>query len=70
VLPWVLGPGGDETGVTVGECAVRMARAGASLVGVNCLLDPYVCLEVIKNMKIALDVFELSSYLMAPPPSI
>jgi len=30
----------------VGECAVRMVRAGASLVGVNCLFDPYVCLEV------------------------
>ena len=24
-----MGPGGDETGVSAGECAVRMARAGA-----------------------------------------
>jgi len=65
-----MGPGVDETGVRVGGCAVRMDRAGASLVGVNCLFDPYVCLEVIKNMKIALDVFKLSPYLMAQPPTI
>jgi len=62
-----MGPGGDESGVSVGECAVRMAQAGANLVGVNCLFDPFVCLDVIKNMKAALDIFELSPYLMAQP---
>merc|ERR1712038_1480430 len=55
-----IGPGGDESGVGVGECAVRMAKAGALLVGVNCL-------EVLKTMKVALDAFELSPYLMAQP---
>merc|ERR1719251_813939 len=62
-----IGPAGDESGTSVGECAVRMARAGADLVGVNCLFDPFVCLDVIKNMKVALEAFELSPYLMAQP---
>merc|ERR1712241_651514 len=55
------------SGVGVGECAVRMAKAGALLVGVNCLFDPFICLEVLKTMKVALDAFELSPYLMAQP---
>merc|ERR1711953_1598969 len=62
-----IGPGGDESGVGAGECAVRMAKAGALLVGVNCLFDPFICLEVLKTMKVALDAFELSPYLMAQP---
>merc|ERR1711982_139924 len=62
-----MGPGGDESGVSVGECAVRMARAGANLVGVNCLFDPFVCLDIIKSMKVALEAFELDPYLMAQP---
>merc|ERR1711874_605191 len=49
------------------EWAVRMARAGANLVGVNCLFDPFVCLDVIKSMKVALEAFELEPYLMAQP---
>merc|ERR1711881_711775 len=48
-----IGPVGDESGIGVGECAVRMAKAGALLVGVNCLFDPFICLEVLKTMKVA-----------------
>merc|ERR1712088_767345 len=55
------------SGVGVGECAVRMAKAGALLVGVNCLFDPFICLEVLKTMKVALEAFELTPYLMAQP---
>merc|ERR1719343_1621051 len=44
-----------------------MARAGADLVGVNCLFDPFVVLDVMKTMKEALDLFGLSPYLMAQP---
>jgi len=62
-----MGPCGDENGVSVGECAIRMARAGADLVGVNCLFDPFVILDVMKTMKEALDLFGLSPYLMAQP---
>jgi len=62
-----MGPKGDESGVSVGECAIRMAKAGATLVGANCLFDPFICLEVVSDMKRALDIFELKPYLMAQP---
>merc|ERR1739848_213922 len=51
-----MGPSGDENGVSVGECAIRMARAGADIVGVNCLFDPFVVLDVMKNMKEAYNI--------------
>nr|KAF6354366.1 betaine--homocysteine S-methyltransferase [Myotis myotis] len=35
-----IGPEGDLHGVTPGECAVRLVKAGASIVGVNCHFDP------------------------------
>ena len=38
-----------------GECAVRMARAGAMIIGVNCLFDPFQCIETLTEMKAALD---------------
>jgi len=62
-----MGPTGDEEGVTVGECAVRMAKAGAHIVGVNCLFDPKMLTEVMKDMKAALDLFNLKPYLMVQP---
>merc|ERR1712172_224337 len=62
-----MGPGGDESGVGAGECAVRMARAGAHIVGTNCLFDPWSLLEVMKEMKDALKLFKLDPYLMAQP---
>merc|ERR1712203_1084066 len=62
-----MGPRGDENGVSVGEGAIRMARAGADIVGVNCLFDPFVILDVMTNMKKALELFGLSPYLMAQP---
>merc|ERR1711923_492370 len=62
-----MGPCGDENGVSVGECAVRMARAGAQIVGTNCLFDPFSILDVMRDMKEALKLFNLSPYLMAQP---
>ena len=35
-----VGPLGDFHDVPPGECAVRMARAGADVVGTNCYFDP------------------------------
>merc|ERR1711992_261063 len=46
---------GDLHGTTAGECAKRMAGAGADLVGVNCHFDPFVCLEAMEGMKTALE---------------
>merc|ERR1712151_1162833 len=46
---------GDLHGTSIGECAKRMAGAGADLVGVNCHIDPFVCLEAMEGMKTALE---------------
>ncbi len=44
-----------------------MARAGADLVGVNCLFDPNILLDVMSEMKAALDQENLHPYLMVQP---
>ena len=63
-----MGPDGEEGGASVEHCAVRVARAGAHLVGVNCLFDPPVCLTVMARMKAALKEAGLAStHLMAQP---
>ncbi len=50
-----IGPEGDLHDVSAGECAVRMARAGANVVGVNCHFDPFISLETAQIMKDALE---------------
>ncbi len=62
-----IGPQGDGDGVTAGECAVRMARAGAKILGVNCLFDPYITLETMALMKKSLDEEGLKPHLMCQP---
>merc|ERR1719369_2305580 len=62
-----IGPRGDAAGVDPGECAVRMARAGADVVGVNCLFDPFINLTVLKMMKERLDKERISTFLMSQP---
>jgi len=62
-----IGPRGDSAGVDPGECAVRMARAGADVVGANCLFDPFINLTVIKKMKKKLDEENISVSLMCQP---
>merc|ERR1712180_521560 len=37
-----IGPEGDMHGVSAAECAIRMAKAGAHVVGINCHFDPFV----------------------------
>ncbi len=59
-----IGPGGDGDGNSPGDCAVRMARAGASIVGVNCLFDPFITLETMAEMKKGLDDAGLKTHLM------
>jgi betaine-homocysteine S-methyltransferase len=46
---------GDMHGTTAEECAVRMADAGADIVGINCHFDPFVSLECMQVMKNALE---------------
>eukprot|EP00058_Branchiostoma_floridae_P006727 XP_002592215.1 hypothetical protein BRAFLDRAFT_123950 [Branchiostoma floridae] len=61
------GPKGDCAGIPAGECAVRMADAGADVVGVNCQYDPNTCLKTLEAMKTELDKRGLSPYLMVQP---
>lgn len=62
-----IGPDGDMHGVSAAECAVRMAKAGADIVGINCHFDPFVSLECIKKMKAGLDAAGLKPFLMVQP---
>lgn len=59
-----IGPMGDVTGVSVEECAVRMAKTGADIIGINCLFDVNTQVKVIKRMKAALDKEGLKPYIM------
>merc|ERR1711976_168283 len=62
-----IGPEGDLHGNTAGECAVRMAKAGAKIVGINCHFDPFTCLEGMRRMKEGLDAAGLKVHLMVQP---
>jgi len=62
-----MGPAGDENNVPPGECAVRMAKAGAHIVGLNCLFDPSLLLETMADMKKSLELFNLNPFLMIQP---
>lgn len=61
------GPNGDADGVPLAECAIRMAKAGAQIIGLNCLYDPFMMLECMKIMKTALDGKGLKPFLMTQP---
>jgi betaine-homocysteine S-methyltransferase len=50
-----IGLEGDLHDVSAGDCAVRMAKAGANVVGVNCHFDPFASLEAMQIMKDALE---------------
>ena len=65
-----IGPEGDLHGTGAAECAVRMAKAGADVVGVNCHFDPFVSLKTIALMKDGLEAAGLLQkpvYLMVQP---
>ncbi|XP_022108462.1 betaine--homocysteine S-methyltransferase 1-like [Acanthaster planci] len=62
-----IGPEGDMHGVSTGECAVRMAKAGADVIGINCHFDPDIVLAGLKLMKEALTKAGYKKHLMAQP---
>jgi len=62
-----IGEMGDMHGVSAGECAVRMAKAGADVVGINCHFGPFEVLRGIKKMKEALDKEGIKVHLMTQP---
>jgi len=64
-----IGPEGDLHGVSASECAVRMAKAGANVVGVNCHFDTFKSLDALRLMKEGLKDSGLldNVYLMCQP---
>ncbi|XP_007974482.3 betaine--homocysteine S-methyltransferase 1 [Chlorocebus sabaeus] len=62
-----IGPEGDLHGVPPGECAVRLVKAGASIIGVNCHFDPTISLQTVKLMKDGLEAARLKAHLMSQP---
>ncbi|XP_068247731.1 betaine--homocysteine S-methyltransferase 1-like [Palaemon carinicauda] len=67
VASMCIGPQGDLHGKTAGECGVRMAKAGAHVVGINCHFDPFVTLEGVRKMKAAIDAEGLKVHYIAQP---
>ncbi|XP_073658016.1 S-methylmethionine--homocysteine S-methyltransferase BHMT2 isoform X2 [Tursiops truncatus] len=62
-----IGPEGDMHGVTPGECAVKLVKAGASIVGVNCRFGPCTSLKTMRLMKEGLWASGLKAHLMVQP---
>ncbi|XP_071539803.1 betaine--homocysteine S-methyltransferase 1-like [Panulirus ornatus] len=62
-----IGELGDLHGVLPGPCAVRMARAGADVVGLNCMFDPDMTMKTMRTMKVALEAEGLRPFLMTQP---
>ncbi|KAI1900307.1 hypothetical protein AGOR_G00048630 [Albula goreensis] len=62
-----MSPEGDKHGVSPGDCAVRLVKAGAKIVGINCHLDPTCALKTVKLMKEGLEAANLKAHLMVQP---
>ncbi|KAM3611572.1 uncharacterized protein V6R79_020687 [Siganus canaliculatus] len=62
-----IGPEGDMHGVSPGECAVRLVKAGAQIVGINCNFDPTICVKTVKMMKEGVEKAGLKAHYMAQP---
>ncbi|TSK72156.1 Betaine--homocysteine S-methyltransferase 1 [Bagarius yarrelli] len=62
-----IGPMGDMHGVSPGECAVKLVKAGADIVGVNCHFDPKTCVEAVSMMKAAVEKAGLKAHYMVQP---
>jgi betaine-homocysteine S-methyltransferase len=62
-----IGPEGDMHKVPAGECAVRLVKSGADIVGVNCHFDPFVCLKTMKLMIEAVKAANLKAHFISQP---
>ncbi|XP_031566006.1 betaine--homocysteine S-methyltransferase 1-like [Actinia tenebrosa] len=58
---------GDRHGISPSECAVRLARAGADIIGVNCRFDPKESLETMQVMQDALKKEGIRMHFMVQP---
>ncbi|CAB3984272.1 betaine--homocysteine S-methyltransferase 1 [Paramuricea clavata] len=57
----------DYKGVPTDECAVRLVKAGADVIGVNCKFDPPESLKAVAKMKEGLEKAGLKAHLMFQP---
>lgn len=62
-----IGPEGDVHGVSVAECGIRMAKAGADVIGMNCHFGPYVAIKCMELMKAAIDAEGIKVHMMIQP---
>uniref|UniRef100_A0A3Q3GQE6 Betaine-homocysteine methyltransferase n=1 Tax=Kryptolebias marmoratus TaxID=37003 RepID=A0A3Q3GQE6_KRYMA len=62
-----IGPEGDLNGVSPGDCAVKLVKAGADIVGVNCHFDPETCVKTVKLMKEGVEKAGLKAHYMSQP---
>jgi len=62
-----IGPEGDMHGISAGECGLRLAQAGADIVGVNCHFGPTECMEAVRLMKEAIEKEGLKVHYMVQP---
>ncbi|KAL0965324.1 hypothetical protein UPYG_G00279780 [Umbra pygmaea] len=62
-----IGPDGDLNGVSPGDCAVRLVKAGANVVGINCHFDPLTCVKTVKMMKEGVERAGLKAHYMVQP---
>ena len=62
-----IGPEGDLHGVSTATCGVRMAQAGADVVGINCHFDPDVSLAAVAEIKKGLDAAGIKKHLIVQP---
>lgn len=62
-----IGPEGDVNGVTTEECALRMARAGADVVGMNCHFGPFKSLECMQKMADVFKANDIKIHMMIQP---
>ena len=61
---------GDSAGNSVEECAVRMARSGAEVIGINCAVGPFESLKIMERMKSVLKQGNMERHLMIQPLGI
>ncbi|XP_049622507.1 S-methylmethionine--homocysteine S-methyltransferase BHMT2 [Suncus etruscus] len=59
-----IGPEGDMHGVAPGDCAVKLVKAGASIIGVNCRFGPETSLKTVALLRDGLQKAGLKAHLM------
>ncbi|KAJ3605637.1 hypothetical protein NHX12_027682 [Muraenolepis orangiensis] len=62
-----IGPEGDLNGVSPGDCALRLVKAGADIVGVNCHFDPVTAVKTVKLMKEGVEKAGEKTHFMVQP---